>query len=244
MNRENIEKLKKEFLDMLIKKGALRIAGSINSLIVLKSGRKTTYFANFGELNDGESASGLKKAYATFIHSLLQEKKIEDFDFIFGPAYKGINLACLACEGLHEIFGINKKYMYDRKEEKGHGDMSAENVIVGAGSFRKGQKILMIDDVITTGKAKLDALEKIRLLGEHKIVGIVIAIDRQDKTGDAENVGMYSAVEEMEKTYGIKVHSFLRMQDIFDIVKQGLSPDIKQAWIDYYDKYGVVKLRD
>lgn len=237
-----MQELKKEFLDLLIKKGALKIASDANNLIVLKSGRKTTYFANFGELNDGESVSMIKRAYATFIHSLLQGGKIEDFDFIFGPAYKGINLACLACEGLHELFGINKKYMYDRKEEKGHGDVSAENVIVGAGAFRQGQKILMIDDVITTGKAKLDALEKIKLLGQHKVIGIVIAVDRQDKTGDVENVGEYSAVEELERNNGIKVHSFLKMQDIFNILKDRISPKIKEAWVEYYDRYGAVKL--
>lgn len=236
--------IKKEFLDLLLRKGALRIAGDADNLIVLKSGRRTTYFANFGELNDGESLSILKKAYATFIYSLLQNGELEDFDFVFGPAYKGINLACLACEGLHELFGINKQYMYDRKEEKGHGDVSAENIIVGAGKFKKGQKILMIDDVITTGKAKLDALEKIKLLGEHEIVGIVIALDRQDRTGDAENIGAHSAVEEMELNYGIKVHSFLKMKDIFNSVKEQLPPSVKKAWIDYYGKYGAVKLSD
>ncbi len=233
--------IKKEFIEILLKKGALRIASNSSELIALKSGRKSAYFVNFGDLNDGESLSTLKKAYSSFIYQLLKEGKIEDFDFIFGPAYKGINLASLACEGLYEIYGINKKYLYDRKEVKGHG-ITAESAIVGASSFKQGQKILMIDDVITTGKAKLDALEKIKLLGGHKVVGIVIAVDRQDKTGDVENIGEYSAVEEMEVNFGIKVHSFASMQDIFHVVKDKLPSGVKNAWIDYYNKYGVVKL--
>jgi len=236
-----MEDIKKEFLKLLLDKKALRIAEDINNLIPLKSGRKTTYFANFGDLSDGESLSMIKKIYATFIHSLLKEGKMEDFDFIFGPAYKGINLACLACEGLHELFGINKKYLYDRKEVKGHG-IDAEKAIVGAGSFKQGQKILMIDDVITTGKAKIDAMEKIKLLGDHKIVGLVIALDRQDKSGDVDNIGEYSAAQEMEKKFGVKVHSFLKMEDIFSAVKNTLDEGIKRSWIDYYNKYGVVKL--
>jgi len=233
--------IKKEFLSMLMEKGALRIADDASNLIPLKSGRKTTFFCNFGDLSDGESASTIKKAYATFIYSLLKEKKLEDFDFIFGPAYKGINLACLACEGLYELYGINKKYLYDRKEEKGHG-IAAEKSIVGSASFKQGQKILMIDDVITTGKAKIDALEKLKSLGDHKVVGLVIAIDRQDKTGDVVNIGKHSAVQEMEINFGMKVYSFMTMQDIFSELKNSLPQEIRKAWIEYYNKYGVVKV--
>jgi len=234
-------KLKKDFLNLLLKKKALRIAENSDNLIQLKSGRKSTFFCNFGDLSDGESASMVKKAYATFIYSLLKEKKLEEFDFIFGPAYKGINLACLACEGLYELYGINKKYLYDRKEEKGHG-ITAEKTIVGASSFKQGQKILMIDDVITTGKAKIDALEKLKTLGDHKVVGLVIALDRQDKTGDVVSIGKHSAVQEMEINFGMKVYSFMTMQDIFAELKNSLPPEIKNAWIEYYNKYGIVKV--
>lgn len=233
--------LKSEFLDLLLRKGALRIAEDENNLIRLKSGRKTTYFANFGDLSDGESAAMLKRIYATFIHDLLEERRIGDFDFIFGPAYKGINLACLACEGLYELFGINKGYLYDRKEVKGYGIL-AEQAIVGAAAFRQGQRILMIDDVITTGKAKVDALEKLKLLGDHTVVGIVIALDRQDKTGDVDTVGETSAVQELQRAHGIAVHSFLTMQDVFAKVGHRLPPAVRQAWIDYYDTYGIVRV--
>ncbi len=112
------KQIKKKFTDFLIKKGALRIAPNTKDLFVFKSGRKSPNFINIGALTDGESLTELKKILGNFIGSLLKEKKIEDFDFIFGPAYKGINLAVLACEGLQEIFGINKRYLYDRKEEK------------------------------------------------------------------------------------------------------------------------------
>jgi len=234
--------MKKEFLNMLIDKGALRIASNLNELFVFKSGRVSPNFINIGALTDGEALAALKQSYATLIYNLLKEKKIEDFDFIFGPAYKGINIACLACEGLYEL-GINRRYMYDRKEEKNYADKQMDQVIVGAGYFKQGQKILLIDDVITTGGTKMDALDKLKVLGNHKIVGLVLALDRQEKMGDAISVEDKSAIENIE-SIGIPCFSIINMQDIFSFVNSSLSQEIKKSWIDYYYKYGVIKLSD
>ncbi len=236
------EKIKKEFMDLLLRKGALRIAENTENPFVFKSGRRSPNFINIGALTDGESLIGVKKAYANFIYNLIKEGKLEKFDFIFGPAYKGINLACLACEGLYEL-GINVRYLYDRKEEKNYADKTMDQVIVGSGYFKPESRILLIDDVITTGGTKIDALDKLNVLGKHKVVGLILAVDRQERLGDAERIDEKSAVQSIEDL-GIKTFSILNMEDIFNHIKHTLKPEIKKAWIEYYDKYGVIRLSD
>jgi len=240
MSKPEIEK---EFLSLLLRKGGLRIAPNAQELFVFKSGRKSPNFINTGALTDGESLAKMKWAFGNFIADLLSEGKLQDFDFIFGPAYKGIALAALACEGLSESRGINKRYLYDRKEEKAYADRKMDQIIVGSGYFKPGDRILIIDDVITTGETKLEAIEKLRILGEHKVVGLVLAVDREEKMGDAEQVQQASAVQNIEKQFGFKVFSILGMRRIFDLVKNEIGEEIRRIWIDYYDRYGAVKLR-
>lgn len=232
------EKQKQEFLRMICEQGALKIAKNKNEFFTFKSGRKSPNFINIGSLTDGESLHVLKKAYVEKICELLEKKEIEDFDFIFGPAYKGIPLAALVCEGLAEK-GIKKRFIYDRKSEKAYGDVSSDKILVGAMHFFSGARVLVIDDVITTGQAKFDAIEKLKVLGKSKIVGIIVAIDRQERGGDAENISKEGVEKIIKRKYGISLHSIANMEDVFTYVKKDLSPEIKRAWIEYYKKYGI-----
>jgi len=236
------EKIEKTFLDILIKKGALKIASDQDELFILQSGRPSPYFINMGALTEGESLAKIKWAFASYIALLLEEKKLDDFDFVFGPAYKGISLASLICEGLNELFGMQKRYMYDRKEEKVYGDKT-DRVIVGAEYFKPGQRILIVDDVITTGRTKVKALEKLKQLGEHEVVGMVVAVDRQEKMGDAIKVENKSAVDYLQDKFGFRVYSVLNIQSIFNLIKDKLTKEMKRSWIEYYEKYGAIKLR-
>ncbi|MQY83244.1 hypothetical protein GH157_06095 [archaeon] len=132
--------------------------------------------------------------------------------------------------------------MYDRKEEKEYGDLTADKVIVGASYFKPGQKILVVDDTITTGATKVESIEKLKLLGDHTIVGFIIAVDRQEKLGGVDNVEEKGAVEYIEDELGIKVFSLENITTIYNKIKDSVDDEIKRLWIEYYNKYGTEKL--
>ena len=236
------EKIERVLLDALIKGGALRFPPTPKEAFTLKSGRRSPYFINLGALTDGESLAKLKWAFASYIALQIEKGEIPDFDYVFGPSYKGISLAALTCEGLRELFGMKKRFMYDRKEEKSYGDMTADKVIVGAGYYKPGQRILVVDDTITTGATKIDTFEKLHLLQDHKVVGLVIAVDRQEKMGDAEHIEEKTPSENIEEELGIKVFSIQNIKTIYGLIKDGLDPEMKRLWLAYYNKYGIVKL--
>jgi len=236
------KKIEKTFLEALIKGGALRFPPSPDKPFILKSGRPSPYFINLGALTDGESLAKLKWTFASYIALLRERGEIPDFDYVFGPSYKGISLAALTCEGLNELYGMDKRYMYDRKEVKDYGDVSTDRVLVGASYFKPGQRILVVDDTITTGITKIETIEKLRLLGDHKIVGVVIAVDRMERLGDKDNVEEIGAVEYLEKELNIKVHSIQNIKTIYNLIKDSLSEEMRKLWIEYYNKYGISKL--
>ena len=236
------DKIEQVFLDILMKKGALRLPPNPDEPFILKSGRPSPYFVNLGALTDGESLAAVKWAFASYVVLLMEQGLLKDFDYVFGPSYKGISLATLTCEGLNELYGMDKRYMYDRKEEKEYGDLSADKVIVGAGYFKQGQRILIVDDTITTGTTKVESIEKLKLLGNHEVVGFIIAVDRQEKMGDTENVEENGAVQYLEEELGLKVFSIQNIQKIYGLIKDSLDEDMRRLWVDYYSKYGTEKL--
>jgi len=236
------EKIEQVFLDILMKKGALRLPPNPDEPFILKSGRPSPYFVNLGALTDGESLAAVKWAFASYVVLLMEQGLLKDFDYVFGPSYKGISLATLTCEGLKELYGMDKRYMYDRKEEKDYGDLSADKVIVGAGYFEQGQRILIVDDTITTGTTKVESIEKLKLLGNHEVVGFIIAVDRQEKMGDTDNIEEKGAVQYIEEELGLKVFSIQNIQKIYGLIKDSLDEDLRRLWVDYYSKYGTEKL--
>jgi orotate phosphoribosyltransferase len=237
---------KREFLDLLLKKDALKIAKDTNSFFKLKSGRMSPTFVSIGALTDGESLSILKKSYSHAAMEGVQSGVLKEFQYVFGPAYKGINLCALTCEGLYELFSKNTSYLYDRKEEKAYGEATqgtdATKVIVGAEKFVPGGSMILVDDVITTGQAKYEALEKIKLLNDYVLAGMVIAVDRQELMGDTQTAGSQSAVQALEKELGIKTVAILTMQEVFSFIKDSLGKAVQHAWEEYYEQYGAVRM--
>ena len=236
------EKIEQVFLDVLLKGGALRFHPSPDQPFMLKSGRPSPYFVNLGALTDGESLAKVKWSFASYIAFLMETGEIPEFDYVFGPSYKGISLAALTTEGLKELYGMDIRYMYDRKEAKDYGDLSSDRVLVGASYFKPGQRILVVDDTITTGITKVETIEKLRLLGDHEVVGLVIAVDRQERLGDTENIEDLGAVEYLEKELNLNVHSIQNIKTIYGLIKDGLDDEMRKLWLDYNSKYGIAEL--
>ncbi len=189
-----------------------------------KSGRLSPYFFNSGVFNTGDSLAKLGRYYA--------EAALASgvpFDMIFGPAYKGIPLVSALAIGLAEK-GHNLPYSFNRKEAKDHGE---GGVIVGA---PLAGRVLIVDDVITDGAAKREAIELVRAHGAIP-AGVLIMLDRMER-----GAGTLSAVQELEAQFAIPVIAIAALPDVLALVSanNALTP-FKDRIEVYRGKYGVVE---
>ena len=187
----------REFLHMAIARNALRFGE-----FTLKSGRKSPYFFNAGQFDHGRDLSLLGRCYAqAAMHSGL------DFDALFGPAYKGIPLGAITALALAEQHGKDCRFTYNRKEAKDHGE---GGTLVGAAL---AGRVLLVDDVITAGTAIREALSLVIAQGAIPS-GVLIALDRQERGGNAVEMTETSAVQDVEKTLGMNVASIICLNDL------------------------------
>ncbi|WP_417564886.1 orotate phosphoribosyltransferase [Marinobacter sp.] len=207
----------KKFIDFAIRRNVLRFGE-----FTLKSGRTSPYFFNAGLFNTGDDLLQLSKAYAAAI-----ARSGLDYDIIFGPAYKGIPLATVTAMAL-ATDGNSKPFAFNRKEKKDHGE--GGNIV---GAPLQG-KVLIVDDVITAGTAIRESIDIIRAAGAEP-AGVLIALDRQEKGN-----GELSAIQEVEKEFGIPVVSIIRLEQVLDYLKA--NPDFAghaEKVASYRDRYGV-----
>ena len=211
---------KSQFIDFVMETGVLKLGE-----FTLKSGRQSPYFFNAGLFNTGAQMAQLAEGYA----GAIADSDIE-FDVLFGPAYKGIPLAATTAVSLASQFNTDKPYAFNRKEAKDHGE--GGNIV---GHALEG-KVLIIDDVITAGTAIREAIDIIKANGAEP-AGVVIALDRMEK-GKTE----LSAIQEVERDYGIPVVSIIDLNDIIDYLgAQGdeQSQSYLEAMKSYRATYGI-----
>ncbi len=213
-----MQSYKKEFIEFALSYNVLRFGE-----FTLKSGRISPYFFNTGLFNTGEALHKLGIYYAQAI----VESGIK-FDVIFGPAYKGIPLACNCAAALHDKHNINVFYSFNRKEAKEHGEGGS---IVGAAL--KGN-VLIIDDVISAGTA---VRESISIIQKEKasVAGVAISMDRQER-----GQGKLSAIQEVEQSYNIPVINIINLTDLIEYLDlHGDNKQQLQAIEAYREEYGV-----
>lgn len=216
-----------QFIEFLAQSGAVKFGE-----FTLKSGRVSPFFISTGVLSDGNTTYELARHYAAKIKEIYGDQ----FEAVFGPAYKGIPLAVGIAIALQKEFSITKPWLFDRKEKKTYGDASA---FVGS-ELDSGARIIIVDDVFTTGGTKLEAVDKIRKSIQGQVVGIVIAVDRQER-GIRLN-----AIEEFTQKTNIPVHSLVSVKEIFEHLhnrtiegKIYVDDALHQKFMDYRKKYGV-----
>jgi orotate phosphoribosyltransferase len=186
---------KEEFIEFLVECNALRFGE-----FELKSGRMAPYFINTGMFDTGLKIKRLGGFYARAI----QEHFSDKFDGIYGPAYKGIPLCISAASALADL-GLDKGYVFNRKEAKTYADKS---VVVGM-PLTAESRLILVDDVITSGKAIRESLEVLKSCGNPRVSGIIISVNREEKGKTDAN-----ALKEVEKTLGIPIHAIVTITDI------------------------------
>ncbi|MFO1299092.1 MAG: orotate phosphoribosyltransferase [Burkholderiaceae bacterium] len=174
-----------------------------------KAGRLSPYFFNAGLFNDGASLGRLAQFYAQTLLGAERAGRVR-FDMLFGPAYKGITLASATAVALaHD--GRNVAFAFNRKEAKDHGE---GGTLIGA---PLSGRVVIVDDVISAGTSVRESVEIIRAHGAEP-AAVLIALDRQERSGDAEHIGERSAAQEAERLYGIPVLSIATLGDLLEFL--------------------------
>jgi len=213
---------KKEFIKFMYDSGVLTFGD-----FVAKSGRKTPYFVNTGNYKTGEQISKLGEFYAQCI----KENNIEP-DVLFGPAYKGIPLSVSTAIAMYKKDGKNVDYCFNRKEAKDHGE---GGVIVGH-KLKDGDKVVIIEDVMTAGTAVRESLPILKSAANVEILSVIISVDRMEK-----GKGEKSAVQEVFEEFGIKVFPIVTIVDIIQCIKDNTiaGKEYLNKMIEYRNTYGI-----
>jgi len=223
-NAPNIQDYQKSFINFLLETNALTFGD-----FVTKSGRKTPYFVNTGKFNSGASISALGAYYASHI----VQNKLADADVIFGPAYKGVPLCLSTAIALYQDHNIETGYSFNRKEIKAHGDKGA---FVGQ-ALQDGQKVLLVEDVITAGTTLREIIPLLRSTAKVNITGVVIAVDRMER-----GAGALSAVSEAEAELDLEIFPIVNINQIVEYLTSldgsPITDDIRIRIDAYLAEYG------
>ena len=212
---------KSDFVDFMLSADILRFGS-----FTLKSGRVSPYFMNAGNYRTGEHLAKLGDFYAD---AFMANVKNLDNVVLYGPAYKGIPLVVALSGSLYRKYGVNLPYFFNRKEAKDHGE---GGVFVGA-QPKAGDKIIIIEDVITAGTAVRESLELIKPTGAI-VTSLLVSVDRMERgTGDT------SAFQQLPIEFGVTPYAIVNLDDIVTAVTESGAVDsnMLKSIADYRAQY-------
>ena len=223
-----MEQYKEEFIKFMVDSKVLKFGD-----FTLKSGRKSPFFMNAGGYVTGSQLRRLGEFYAKAIH----DKYGDDFDVLFGPAYKGIPISVVTAVAFSDLYGKEIRYCSDRKEEKDHG--ADKGSFLGS-KLQDGDRVVMIEDVTTSGKSMEETVPKVRGAANVEIIGLMVSLNRMEK-----GTGEKSALDEIKEKYGFDANAIVTMEEVTEFLYN--KPDNGEIYIDdtlkaaidaYYEQYG------
>ena len=213
-----MEAYKKEFIEFMVASDVL----------------KSPFFMNAGAYVTGAQLKKLGEYYAKAIH----EHYGDDFDVLFGPAYKGIPLSVATTIAFSELYGKEIRYCSNRKEVKDHGDTG---IFLGS-KLKDGDKVVIIEDVTTSGKSIEETFPILKEQADVEIKGLMVSLNRMEVGKGGEK----SALDEIQQKYGFGANAIVTMEDVVECLYnkecQGrvlIDDNLKAAIDAYYAEYGV-----
>lgn len=223
-----MEAYKKEFIEFMVESEVLKFGD-----FTLKSGRKSPFFMNAGAYVTGSQLSRLGEYYAKAIHNHYGT----DFDVLFGPAYKGIPLSVATTIAFSRLYGKEIRYCSNRKEVKNHGDTG---ILLGS-KIKDGDRVVIIEDVTTSGKSIQETFPIIQAQGDVTILGLMVSLNRMEKGLETDKC----ALDEIQEKYGFPANAIVSMADVVECLYnrpcQGrliIDDKMKEAIDKYYEQYG------
>lgn len=223
-----MEQYKQEFIEFMVESQVLKFGD-----FTLKSGRKSPFFMNAGGYVTGTQLERLGEYYARAIHGRFGD----EFDVLFGPAYKGIPLSVAATMAYSRLYGKDIRYCSNRKEVKDHGDVG---ILLGS-KLKDGDRVVIIEDVTTSGKSVEETWPILKAQGNVEVRGLIVSLDRMEK-GLGGTVG---ALEEIREKYGIETGAIVTMGEVIEYLYNRpcrgqiyIDDEIKTAIDGYYEIYG------
>ena len=217
-----MEQYKKEFIEFMLSCDVLKFGD-----FTLKSGRKSPFFMNAGLYVTGRQLSELARYYAKAIHDQFGD----DFDVLFGPAYKGIPLTVATSMAYYDLYGKEIRYCSNRKEIKDHGDTG---ILLGS-KLKDGDRVVMIEDVTSSGKSMEETVPIVRGQANVEIIGLIVSLNRNEK-GKSDK----TALKEISELYGFPTAAIVSMPEVIEIMKEEnrLDDELLSRIDAYYEQYG------
>ena len=224
-----MEQYKQEFIEFMVASRVLKFGE-----FTLKSGRKSPFFMNAGAYVTGTQLKKLGEYYARAIHSAYGD----DFDVLFGPAYKGIPLAVTTAIAYSQLYGREVRYCANRKEVKDHGDTG---ILLGS-QLQDQDRVVMIEDVTTSGKSIEETFPLLMAQADVTVKGLMVSLNRCERGKSADK----SALEEIREIYGFETGAIVSMKEVVEYLYNRpldgvvvIDDTIKGAIDAYYEEYGV-----